>query len=69
MWFSKFYRACEKYEFTFSFCNFERSQIVLRPNETYGEDIRIEANWYKNDKMLFRKAIQTMKNYRMNKLD
>lgn len=65
MWFAKFYHACEKYGFTFSMVTFSRHQIVLRPNDTYGQDILIEKDWITNDKQLFKMAIQAMKNYRL----
>lgn len=65
--FYKFYQACNKYYFSFMFGNANRKlQITLYPKESGGIDFSL--NVYSSDySKLFRKSINTMKEYRKHK--
>ena len=63
MWLLRFYKACDKYDFTFVLNTYCGLSLILRPNDTY-ENIELKEKYYWNDNELYKKAIKAMKEYR-----
>ena len=66
MFLSNLYKASKKYGFTFSFSTFCGFQIILRPNDTYGQDIVMREKYPWNLNRFVKCAIYKMKRYHNN---
>lgn len=62
MWFYRFICACYKYRFTYILGTYGKTELILRPNDTF-TNITIRVDPYKY-RELFKKAILEMKRYR-----
>ena len=63
MWLLRFYKACDKYDFSFVLSTHCGLRLTLRPIDTY-EDIELKEERYWDYNKLYKKAIKIMKEYR-----
>lgn len=67
IWFKKFIRACRKYKFMFILSNYCELSLILRPINTF-ESVELKER-YCCYRVIFKRAIKEMKNYRKNKIE
>lgn len=63
MWFWRFQRTCVRYNFSFDLSTYTGLKLVLRPNRSFENIIRLSedrGNYHK----LFKRAIEEIKKYR-----
>ena len=65
MWFWRFQRTCVKYDFSFELTTYSGLKLVLRPNRSFENIIRLSEDNKKYNK-IFKRAINEIKEYRKN---